>query len=87
MVNIMTQHYNNGLNKQYSHATMHYIYKCDNGTFTIKEARQYISYHSIYGIRGYLFDQLKEKALLFGLQNQTMKPNTSTPIKGLRNND
>lgn len=61
MVHIRTRHYNNGLNKPYSHATMHFIYKCDNGTFTIKDARKYISEHSIYGIRGYLFDQLKEK--------------------------
>lgn len=55
MVHIKTQHYNNGLNKPYSHATMRHIYKCDNGTFTIKDARKYISEHSIYGIRGYLF--------------------------------
>lgn len=40
---------------------MHHIYKCYNGSFTIKDARKYISEHSIYGIRGYLFDQLKEK--------------------------
>lgn len=61
MVHIRTQHYNNGLNKPYSHAAMHYIYKCDNGTFTIKDARKYISEHSIYGIRGYLFNELKDR--------------------------
>lgn len=38
---------NNGLNKPYSHATM-------------KDARKYISEHSIYGIRGYLFNELKD---------------------------
>lgn len=41
MVHIKTQHYNNGLNKPYSHATMHYIYKCPNGAFTMKDARKY----------------------------------------------
>lgn len=39
---------------------MHYIYKCFNGVFTMKDARKYISEHSQYGIRGYLFDNLKE---------------------------
>jgi hypothetical protein len=48
MVHIKTQHYNNGLNKPYSHATMHHIYKCDNGTFTMKEARKYISEHKYH---------------------------------------
>lgn len=61
MVNITTQHYNNGLNKPYSHSTMHHIYKCPNGAFTMKDARKYISEHSPYGIRGYLFEKLKEK--------------------------
>lgn len=61
MVHIRTKHYNNWLNKPYSHATMHFIYRCHNGSFTMKDARKYISEHSIYGIRGYLFDQLKEK--------------------------
>lgn len=60
MVHIRTQHYNNGLNKPYSHSTMHYIYKCFNGAFTMKDARKYISEHSNYGIRGYLFENLKE---------------------------
>lgn len=60
MVHIRTQHYNNGLNKPYSNATMHHIYKCPNGAFTVKDARKYISEHSQYGIRGYLFENLKE---------------------------
>lgn len=59
MVHIKTQHYNNGLNKPYSHATMHHIYKQPNGAYTMKDARKYISEHSIYGIRGYLFEKLK----------------------------
>ena len=59
MVHIRTQHYNNGLNKPYSNATMHHIYKDSNGAFTMKDARKYISEHSNYGIRGYLFDNLK----------------------------
>lgn len=58
MVHIKTQHYDNGLNKPYSHATMRHIYKCSNGAFTMKDARKYISEHSSYGIRGYLFDEL-----------------------------
>lgn len=61
MVHIRTQHYNIGLNKSYSHATMHYIFRCYNGSFTKKDVRKYIREHSNYGIRGYLFDQLKEK--------------------------
>jgi hypothetical protein len=59
MVYIKTQHYNNGLNKPYSNATMHHIYKHPNGSFTMKDARKYISGHSLYGIRGYLFENLK----------------------------
>ena len=59
MVHIRTQHYNNGLNKSYSNATMHYIYRCFNGDFTMKDARKYIREHSQYGIRGYLFENLK----------------------------
>lgn len=70
MVHIKTQHYNNGLNNPYSHATMHYIYKCDNGTFTMKDARKYISEHSQYGIRGYLFEQLKEKSSVIWFTKQ-----------------
>ena len=60
MVNIRTKHYNNDLNKPYSHATMHHIYKHSNGAFTIKDARKYISENSQYGIRGYLFNKLKD---------------------------
>lgn len=60
MVNIETQHYNNGLNKPYSHATVHHIYKHPNGAFTMKDARKYINEHSQFGIRGYLFENLKE---------------------------
>lgn len=58
MVHIKAQHCNNGLNKPYSHATMHHIYRCSNGAFTMKDARKYISDHSQYGIRGYLFENL-----------------------------
>lgn len=58
MVHIKTQHYNDGLNKPYSLATMHHIYRCSNGAFTMKDARKYISNHSQYGIRGYLFENL-----------------------------
>lgn len=58
MVHIKTHHYNNGLNKPYSHSTIHHIYRCSNGAFTMKDARKYISNHSQYGIRGYLFENL-----------------------------
>lgn len=58
MVHIKTQHYNDGLNNPYSHATMHHIYRCSNGAFTMKDARKYISDHSQYGNRGYLFEKL-----------------------------
>ena len=60
MVYTRTQHCNNGLNKPYSRATMHHIYKHSNGAFTMKDARKYIREHSTYGIRGYLFENLKE---------------------------
>lgn len=58
MIHIKIQHYNNGLNKHYSHATMHHIYKRSNGAFTMKDDRKYNSDHSQYGIRGYLFENL-----------------------------
>lgn len=79
MVHIKTQHYNNGLNKPYSHATMHYIYKCSNGTFTMKDARKYISEHSQYGIRGYLFEQLKEKCSVIWFTNPDVEAEYKYP--------
>ena len=60
MVHIRTQHYNNVLNKPYSHATMHHIYKHSNGAYKMKDAQKYIREHSQYGIRGYLFNELKD---------------------------
>lgn len=38
--------------------TQHY----NNGAFTMKDARKYISEHSQYGIRGYLFEKLKNNS-------------------------
>ena len=61
MVHIKTQHCNDGLNKPYSEATLHHIYRHFNGAYTMKDARKYISEHAQYGIRGYLFENLIKK--------------------------
>lgn len=60
MVHIKTRHYNDGLNRPYSEATLHYVYKHPNGAYTMKDARKYISEHAQYGIRGYLFENLSK---------------------------
>lgn len=80
MVHIRTQHYN-GLNKPYSHATMHRIYKHHNGAFTMKDARKHISEHSQYGIRCYLFENLKNNGYVIwftktGLEAECKYPDT-----------
>lgn len=79
MVNIKTQHYNNGLNKPYSHATMHHIYNHSNGAFTMKYARKYISEHSKYGIRGYLFENLKNNGYVIWFTKTDLKPECKYP--------
>lgn len=82
MVHISTQHYNNGLNKQYSHAAMHHIYKHPDGAFTIKDARKYISEHSNYGIRGYLFDELKNNGSVIWFTKTDLEAECKYPDTG-----
>jgi len=79
MVHIRTQHYNNGLNKSYSHATMHRMYKHPNGAFTMKDARKYISEHSQYGIRGYLFENLKNNCSVIWFTETDFKAECKYP--------
>lgn len=61
MVHIKTQHYKDGLNRPFSEATLHCIYKYFNGAYTMKDARKYISEHAQYGIRCYLYERLSKE--------------------------
>lgn len=85
MVHIRTQHYNNGLNKPYSNATVHHIYKHHNGAFTMKDARKYISEHSLYGIRGYLFENLKNNGFVIWFTHTDFEADYKYPETGACN--
>lgn len=82
MVHIRTQHYDNGLNKPYSHVAMHHIYKHPNGAYTMEYARNYIREHSQYGIRGYLFDNLKNNGFVIWFTKTDVETEYKYPDKG-----
>lgn len=61
MVRITCKHYDNGLGKKYSVATLHSLTKDKRGKYTMKDIRYYLSFYAPYGIRGYLYNRLKEE--------------------------
>lgn len=61
MVRIVCKHYNNGLGKPYSVATLHSLTKDKRGKYTMEDIRYYLSFYAPYGIRGYLYNRLKEE--------------------------
>ena len=61
MVRIVCKHYDNGLDKPYSVSTLHSLTKDKRGKYTMKDIRYYLSLFAPYGIRGYLYNRLKEE--------------------------
>ena len=56
MVRIVCKHYDNGLGKPYSVATLHCLTKDKRGKYTMKDIRYYLSFYAPYGTRGYLYN-------------------------------
>lgn len=82
MVHIKTRHYDNGLNKHYSVSTMHHIYKHSKGTYTMRDVQKYISEHAQYGIRIFLFEQLKEKGSVIWYTETDVEAECKYPDRG-----
>lgn len=50
--------------------------------FTIKDARKYISEHSPYGFRGYLFEKLKNNGSVIWFTNTDLEAECKYPDRG-----
>lgn len=61
MVRIDCWHYDNGLGKPYSVATLHCLTIDKRGKYSMKDIRHYLSFYAPYGLRGYLYNRLKKE--------------------------